>query len=160
MKAKDVMTVDVETCRDGTNVAEVAKIMWDRDCGVVPVVDAEGKVTGVLTDRDICIALATRNCRASELTAGQVKSGKVHGCGPEDELEAVLKTMQTEKVQRLPVIGADGAVKGILSMHDIVLCACESRGKGLPTYERVMGVLKGICGQRQASRKLKGMEVA
>jgi CBS domain-containing protein len=60
MKARDVMSQPPYTCGPNTDLATVAKIMWDHDCGFVPVVDASGSVTGAVTDRDICIATSTR----------------------------------------------------------------------------------------------------
>ena len=60
MRVKELMTSDVKTCSLDTNLAAAAKIMWDSDCGAVPVTDERGRVVGVITDRDICIAAATR----------------------------------------------------------------------------------------------------
>src|SRR5262245_11710178 len=60
MKVKDLMTTDVKRCSPETNLAAAAKIMWEGDCGAVPVTDERDHVVGVITDRDICIAAATR----------------------------------------------------------------------------------------------------
>src|SRR5262245_15334249 len=60
MKVKEIMTSDVKTCSLDTDLASAAKIMWEEDCGAVPVTDGGGSVIGMITDRDICIAAATR----------------------------------------------------------------------------------------------------
>ena len=64
MKIKDIMTAEPRTCFLDTNLAAAAALMLDGDCGILPVVE-DGKLTGVVTDRDMFIALATRNTRAS-----------------------------------------------------------------------------------------------
>ena len=56
MKVQDLMTSDVKTCRPETNLAEAVRDMWEGNCGAVPVVNDEGRVAGIITDRDICIA--------------------------------------------------------------------------------------------------------
>ena len=71
MQVQQIMTTDVVTCRPDTNLAVVAKLMWDRDCGFVPVIDAAGRVAGVITDRDICIASATRRLLPDQITAAK-----------------------------------------------------------------------------------------
>ena len=71
MKVKDIMTAEPRTCSPGTSLAVAAALMLDGDCGVLPVVDG-GKLVGVVTDRDMYIALSTRNTVASQLTAGEV----------------------------------------------------------------------------------------
>ena len=122
MKIKDVMTTEVRTCSPGTNLAAAAALMLDGDCGILPVVD-EGKLVGVVTDRDMYIALATRNTLASQLTVGEVARQQVWTCGPDDGVHAALATMKAHRVRRLPVEGFGGTVLGIVSMNDILLAA-------------------------------------
>ena len=122
MKIKDIMTTEVRTCSPGTNLAAAAALMLDGDCGILPVVD-EGKLVGIVTDRDMYIALATRNTLASQLTVGDVARTQVWTCGPDDDVHAALATMKEHRVRRLPVEGFGGTVLGIVSMNDIVLAA-------------------------------------
>ena len=61
MRVRDLMTKTVVFCRHETNLAAATALMWDNDCGTLPVVSESGKVIGIITDRDICIALGTRN---------------------------------------------------------------------------------------------------
>jgi len=122
MKIKDIMTTEVRTCTPGTSLAAVAALMLDGDCGVLPVVD-DKKLVGIVTDRDMYIALATRNTLASQLTVGDVARKPVWTCGPDDDVHAALATMKKHRVRRLPVEGFGGAVLGIVSMNDIVLAA-------------------------------------
>ena len=143
MKVKELMTVDVRTCTSDTTVAEAAHLMWEGDCGILPVVD-EGELTGVVTDRDMYIALATQNQRASWLKVGAVATKKPVTCVPEDDVHAALATMKQARVRRLPVVGFGGTVLGILSMNDIVLAA--GAGKALAS-EDVVSTLQAICGR-------------
>jgi CBS domain-containing protein len=140
MKVKDFMTTDVKTCLRDTTVAEAAHLMWDGDCGILPVVD-DGELVGVVTDRDMYIALATQNARAAQLKVGAVATKKLASCAPEDDVQAALATMRQSRVRRLPVVGFGGAVLGILSMNDIVLAA----GAGKVASEDVVQTLQAIC---------------
>jgi CBS domain-containing protein len=141
MKVKDLMTTDVRTCTPDTSVAEAAHLMWDGDCGILPVVD-DGELVGVVTDRDMYIALATQDARASRLRVGAVATTKLATCAPEDEVHTALATMRHARVRRLPVTGFGGTVLGILSMNDILRAA--GAGKEVPT-EDVVQTLQAIC---------------
>jgi CBS domain-containing protein len=126
MTIKDIMTTPVKTCTSSTNLAEAAAAMIDGDCGFLPVVD-DGTLAGVVTDRDMYIALATRNARASDLRVGDVARKQVWTCNPDDDLHAALATMQEHRVRRLPVLGFGGTVAGVVSMNDLLLQAGAQR---------------------------------
>src|SRR5579872_2795388 len=108
MRVKDVMTDDVKCCSLETNLAAAAKIMWEADCGAVPVTDGQNKVIGVITDRDICIAGATRSRTEGEIPVQEVISRTVYSCSPNDDVRVALETMRAQQVRRLPVVGQDG----------------------------------------------------
>ena len=136
MKVKDIMTSDVKSCAEDTNLATAAKIMWEGDCGAVPVTDNQQKVLGMITDRDICIAAATRSRAEWEIPVGDVISKTLHACAPGDDVRAALATMKTKKVRRLPVLGTDGRLMGIVSIHDIALhTGSLGKGTGIPPEE-------------------------
>jgi CBS domain-containing protein len=141
MKVKDIMTTDLKSCTPDTTVAEAAHLMWDGDCGILPVVD-EGTLVGVVTDRDMYIALATKNARASQLRVGAVATTKLATCEPEDDLRTALATMRQARVRRLPVVGFGGTVLGILSMNDVLRAA--GAGKGVAN-EDIVETLQAIC---------------
>ena len=125
MKIKDIMSSEPRTCSAGTNLAAAAALMLDGDCGILPVMK-DGKLVGVVTDRDMYIALATRNKRASEMTVGEVVQTPVYTCSPDDDVQAALETMKQHCVRRLPVEGFGGMVMGVVSMNDIVLAAVHA----------------------------------
>ncbi len=93
MKVRDLMTTDVKSCNSDTNLAAAASRMWEGDCGALPVVDDDGKFIGMITDRDICMAVATRPRLASDILVGEVTSGAIYVCHPTDEVQFALKTM-------------------------------------------------------------------
>jgi len=123
MKVKDVMTGTPYYSSLQANLGRAAELMWKGNCGFLPVVDAEEKVCGVLTDRDICIALATRNQTAGEVRVEEVAQRKVYACNPEDDIHVALQTMKDGHVRRLPVVDFRGNLAGVVSMDDILLHA-------------------------------------
>jgi len=123
MKVKDLMMGTPYYCQPDTNLGSATELMWNANCGFLSVQSAEGKVIGVITDRDICIALGTRNRPAGEVTVAEVMSGKLYSCAPDDDIHLALRTMGEAKVRRLPVIAQNGTLAGVLSMHDVLFRA-------------------------------------
>jgi len=141
MNVKDLMTTDPRTCAPDTNLAAAAALMLDGDCGILPVVD-DGRLVGVVTDRDMYIALATRNQQASRVTVGEVAQTPVITCGPEDDVHEALAKMKRHLVRRLPVEGFGGTVIGVISMNDILLAA----GARAPVRDaEVVNAFQTIC---------------
>jgi CBS domain-containing protein len=150
MKIQNIMTTKVAACSPDTNLAAAAGLLWENDCGWLPVVDGEGKEIGVVTDRDLCIAVATRNRLASEISVREVTTGAVHACRPDDDVKSALKTMQSEKVLRLPVVNDEGKLQGVISMNDIMI-QTESKKSGL-SCEEVLSA-RNIIGEHRFPRK-------
>jgi CBS-domain-containing membrane protein len=150
MKVKEVMSTNPKVCTLGDNLSAAAGLMWEHDCGILPVVAEGGKVVGLITDRDICMAANLKNQRLSNLAVEDVISGDVYACKAEENIRNALKTMQENKVRRLPVIAADGTLQGILSMNDVVLKADEPKEKKAPelSYGDVVNTYKSICQHR------------
>ena len=139
MTVKDVLTERVTTCQTETNLAVASAMMWEKDCGVLPVLNEMGELTGILTDRDICIALGTRNSRPSEVTAREVMVSSPVTCRPTDDIRAALLIMRNAKIRRLPVVGEDGLLEGIVSLGDILFNA----RRGLVVAGTTTGVPSG-----------------
>jgi len=147
MKVKDLMTTDVKRCSLETNLAAAAKIMWEGDCGVVPVTDERDHVVGVITDRDICIAAATRPRTEGEIPAKELISKALYTCAPDDDVRAALETMKVRRVRRLPVVERGGRLVGIVSIHDI---AVQSRSRGADVSpDSVLDAFIAITAQAQ-----------
>jgi CBS domain-containing protein len=134
MKAKDLMTGEPGFCASGDALKKAAEIMSERDCGFVPVVDAGMAVTGVLTGRDICIALSSRNKKPSEIKAGEIASGDPVCCRPDDKIKDVLKVMKKKRVRRLPVRDGDKRLVGVLTIKDIIHASERDKSLRKKTY--------------------------
>lgn len=132
MKVRDIMTRAPAFCHPDSNLAAAAEKMWAHDCGFLPVVDEALSVVGVITDRDICIALGTKDRRASSILVREVMSDKVYLCVPEDDIHSALKVLERGRVRRLPVVNRDGKLMGVLSMDDLVLVAEVRIGQKIP----------------------------
>jgi CBS domain-containing protein len=141
------MTAGAKACMPETSLAEAASLMWENDCGALPVIDIDHKVVGMITDRDICFGVTTNNRVPSEVAVAEVITGNVFACGPEDDIHEALKTMRRERVRRLPAVGADGTLRGIVSMNDVVIRAQENTDGGTPelSYGDVVQTYKAIC---------------
>jgi CBS domain-containing protein len=150
MKIQDIMTSDVQCCGPDTNLAAAAKMMWDSDCGALPVLNAQDRLMGLITDRDICMAAATKNKPASDITVWETMSGKAYTCQPTDDVHTALDIMKRERVRRLPVVDEDGMFQGIIAMNDFLLAAQEAKGRSLPavSYEDVVHTMKAISAHR------------
>jgi CBS domain-containing protein len=148
MKVKDIMTPSAVSCGPETNVGAAVEYMWKRNCGMLPVVDANKKLIGVVTDRDTCIALGTRNRLPGDLTVGEIATKEVFTCKPNDDIHEALGTMAKKQVRRLPVVDKEGVLQGILSMDDIVLHADQNKLQGFCelTSEEVIRSLKKVYG--------------
>ncbi len=143
MKVGDVMTQSPAFCSPETNLAVAVEILWNRNCGILPIVDSNEKLVGVVTDRDICIALGTRNQSPGEITVQDVASGKVVVGKPEDDLRKALATMAEAKVRRLPIVDAVGKLQGILSIDDTILQTGMERNPRI-SAEDIAKTLKSI----------------
>jgi CBS domain-containing protein len=123
MRVQDIMTRGVETCTPATSLRQVVWLMRQGRCGIIPVIDASCRVTGVLTDRDVSMALLRSTRTAEHMAADEIMTAPVHCCRPDDGVVAALEIMKRFKVRRLPVIGRDGLLKGIVSVDDIIVRA-------------------------------------
>jgi CBS domain-containing protein len=129
MKVVDVMMGTPYHCRPETNLGAATELMWTGNCGFLPVVGNDGNVIGIVTDRDICVALGTRGQPSGEVKVAEVMSSKVYSCKPEDDIHVALRAMRDGHVRRLPVITKEGALVGVISMDDVLLRA-EAPGLG------------------------------
>lgn len=153
MTVHQMMTRSPKFCSPDMNLAQATELLWSAGCGALPVVNAGQEVTGIITDRDICIALGTRNQRASELTVGQAMSGKLYVCHPGDDIHAALHIMRARKVRRLPVVNNEGKLTGMLCASDVLVHARHDDGSGAElSYENIVNTLRGIYCHPPAGR--------
>jgi CBS domain-containing protein len=154
MRVDEICTRDVKTCGPDTNLADAAWTMWEADCGILPVVDAEGKVTGVVTDRDIAMATATKYRPAREIAVREVTADRLFTCSLRDDVKEALETMRSQKIRRLPVVDTEGKARGMLSLNDVAQASRPGWGAKTTevTYEDLALALKAIGEPRSAER--------
>jgi CBS domain-containing protein len=145
MKARDIMSAPPHSCGPSSDLATVAKLMWDHDCGFVPVVDAADIVVGGITDRDICIATATRRLLPEHIAAEQAMTTPIQACLLDDSISDVLSAMRRFRIRRMPVIDAGRRLQGVISLNDIVLASNDKRD---PKSAEVVATMAAICAHR------------
>ena len=141
-----IMSKDVATCRVEDTCERAAQLLWERDIGCLPILDAEGHIAGIITDRDICMAAYTRGEPLRAIPVRAVMSSRVVTYLPDDELAAVEKAMSAAQVRRMPVIDEHGHAVGMVSLND--LARATSRTNGVTATE-VASTLAAICTPRQ-----------
>ena len=145
MTVKELQTSNVRTVSPDTDLAVVAKLMWEGDCGAVPVVTDDRKVIGMITDRDICIAAATRAKPPAEIRAGEVITNHgVHAVKQDDDVRVAMRTMRKHKVRRLPVVDREQRLAGIVSINDLAINASSSLPDSVPAQE-FLETFQAIC---------------
>ena len=151
IRVGDLMQDDVRTCTAEDALSEPARIMWERDCGCVPVEagDGSGRLVGIITDRDISMAAYTNGGRLAEIRVRQAMSTGVHSCREEDPASEAERVMQAAQVRRLPVVDDDGHLRGILSLADLAEASARRRGAGRGVSELELAhTLEAICRPR------------
>lgn len=144
MTVSDLMSAPVATCRHDTAVAAAARLMRDHACGFMPVLDANQYVAGVVTDRDVVIALADDG-RGGDLTVSRAMTAPAHTCLPGDSVHDALQMMKRFHVRRVPVVDRGGQLLGVLSLDDVARAAHRP---GMPAPGVIVDALAGICAPR------------
>jgi CBS domain-containing protein len=141
LRCRDIMTRDVTVASRDTTLEEVARMMRDEDTGVIPVVEpgettsdsvtevqrvpartaANGRLVGLVTDRDIVIRALAEGRDALKTRAAEVMSTELHTARPNDRVIEAIRKMGDRQVRRLPVVDREGNLRGIISMADIAL---------------------------------------
>lgn len=127
MHAQDLMTRDPKTIRSEDTVADAIRVMKEEDCGIVPIVDGngQGRVVGVVTDRDFALALGERDEKPSAIRARDVMSTEIVSVEPDADIGEVERRMQSSRVRRL-LVCENGRLLGVIATADL---AREARTK-------------------------------
>ena len=144
MNIRETMVSKVSTCKADSPLDQVALMMWNGDCGCVPVVDDGGKPTGMVTDRDIAMGAALAHKPLWEIRAGDITADKpVYTCLESDDIGKAVELMQEYKVRRLPVVNAGGELTGVISVGDVFAVANTKRNAALK-YTDTASMLKAV----------------
>jgi CBS domain-containing protein len=132
MRVEQLMSKQVYWCRPEDTLDRAAQLMWDHDCGALPVCsgDGETRVAGMITDRDICMSALFQGRPLHEIRISDAMTRESRVCRPDDAAADAEKTMRSAQVRRLPVVSAGGQLVGIISLADIALeAAREARSQ-------------------------------
>ncbi|MBI3311951.1 MAG: CBS domain-containing protein [Candidatus Omnitrophica bacterium] len=129
MKIRDLMTKNPEACLAMDSCKTAGEIMARRNCGFVPIVDNPHcrRVVGVVTDRDIAMALLGTNRPGSQVRLEECMTRDPKMILPDAELKEAARLMESAAVHRLPVV-EDGALVGVLALKDIAAYASQAEG--------------------------------
>lgn len=127
MKVSQVMTTQVETCSQHDFLSKAARVMWDNDCGCVPVTDADAKIVGIITDRDIAMAAYMQGLPLHSIRVESAMARTVVTCSPEDDLQTAEELMRQNQIRRIPVLDRNAKLVGIVSLNDLTLAAQRQR---------------------------------
>lgn len=159
MKVEQIMRHHVLACRPTDSLEQAARVMWEEDCGSVPIVrdgDEGARVVAMLTDRDVAMAAYTQGRPLGQICIQSAMSKAVHSCRPTDPVAIAFKIMSERQLHRLPVVDGDGVLVGMLSLADIVRESSRERTHGPAeiTDRHIANVLVGISEPRQPMRAL------
>lgn len=153
---REIMTTDVRSCRpDRTLVAAAAAMHWG-DCRFLPVVDADRRPIGVVTDGDICLIGTSDQRPLRNILVSEAMSRTVETCRPEDSVGKVLEAMKRRRIRHLPVIDGEGRLVGVVSLTDIIL-RIEENGLSLagPLRRQVSEVLRAVSQKQRGTRVVR-----
>lgn len=156
MRVRDLMTADVACVRTSDPASTAAQMMWERDCGSLPVIDEADRAVAIVTDRDLCMAALFQDCQLRAFPVSRAMSDTLYSCGPDDAVSAAETTMRAHKIRRLPVVDTDRKLLGLLSIADIARAA-ELGGSGNGRKKNVVGpedltaTLADICAPRRTA---------
>jgi CBS domain-containing protein len=149
MRARDIMTKKPDCCTREQTARDAARVMRDRDCGCVPIVDDAARVIGIVTDRDLAVRGIAEG-RDGDTPLGELMSASAECCGQDDDLRDVEQRMAERQVRRIPIVDAGGRCLGIISQADIARAA--SIDDGVVTGEEVALVLEQISQPRHRAK--------
>jgi len=127
MQVNEIMKQPVVTCPADGDLNQAAQLMWEHDCGSIPVVDADGRLAGIVTDRDVCMAAYTQGASLRSIPVASAMAPHVLVCHVDDSLETAEELMREGQVRRIPVIDHDGCPVGIVSLNDLTRLAAQAR---------------------------------
>ena len=149
MRIEDLMTRNVMTVNLNDRVSTAGRLMWECDCGALPVVDDSGRTIGMITDRDICMSAVLQDRSPSTIPVSEAMSRELHACMARDDLASAEDLMRRHQIRRIPVLDVDGHPVGILSLADVVRAAGDgtSRRSSRVSHD-VTTTLANICEPR------------
>lgn len=118
MKIENVMTRPVRACAASDSLATAALHMWEGDLGIVPVIDAQGRLLGVVTDRDVCMSALFTGAGLADIPVARAMARELETVRADGTVHDALERMRARQLRRLPVVDDEGRLVGMLSLAD------------------------------------------
>jgi CBS domain-containing protein len=151
MRISQIMSRPVVTASVDSTAGLTARLMWEYDCGIIPLTDREGRLSGVVTDRDLCMAAYTQGRPLGAIPVRTAMSSRVVACRAEDTVEKVEQLMRDNRVRRVPVIDGQGNPIGIVSVSDVARMAPQGK-KGAAADRGIVRTVAAISEPRGAAQ--------
>lgn len=149
MKAGDLLAAKkLVTCSPSSTLQDAARLMWEDDVGWLPVMDAERRPIGTITDRDICMAALTQGGALRESRVSSAMSKQVLTCHADTPIGDVERLMEDAQIRRVPVVDARGLLIGVLTLADIAHAAEAHRLRGALHLPRIAKTLSAVTERR------------
>ncbi len=130
MRIDSIMSSPAVTCLDGDRLNHAAKLMWEHDVGSIPVVDDNGSLVGIITDRDICMAAYTQGKALNSIPVHSAMAREVTSATSRQTVEKAQKIMRENRIRRLPIVDDANHPVGVLSLNDVARKTDASKKKG------------------------------
>ena len=145
MKVHELMSHPALTCLPEDSLEKAARLLWERDCGMLPVVDTDGRLRATITDRDICMGAYTRGRALGDMKVADSMSRAPLSCRTDDEIVVAAQKMSEHAVRRLPVVDREGQIRGMLCLSDLARAAERDEGAA----GQALRVLRAVSRSRQ-----------
>jgi CBS domain-containing protein len=139
MDIKDVMTTNPSYCVPGDSSTRAARIMQEKNVGIVPIIesDVDHKLIGVVTDRDLCLAVVAQNVQPDSVTVKQCMTTNIVTVRPDENVEKALALMSENQVRRIPVVNKEGVLEGMVATGDILQRTDVSSDKTQDAFKKI-----------------------
>jgi CBS domain-containing protein len=121
LRCRDIMTRNLKVATRESTLQQIAAMMRDSDAGIIPIVENENKLVGLITDRDIVVRAVADAKDVTTTKAEDVMTTEIYAANPDDRIFDVIRKMGDKQIRRVPVIDANRNLQGIISMADIAL---------------------------------------
>jgi CBS domain-containing protein len=126
MRIREIMNKPVVSCRPSDTLNVAAQAMWEHDCGAIPVAGDDGRLVGIITDRDICMATYTKSRAPQTISVAEVMAKRVTSCKADESAEVAEGMMRDKQIRRVPIVDDDNRPIGMLSQSDLARNAASA----------------------------------
>jgi CBS domain-containing protein len=148
MRAEKLMSREVYSCSPDDTMHRAAQLMWEKDCGFLPVVDMRGTVVSVVTDRDLCMGAYMQDVRLRDSRVSTVMSRQCFTCRVDDDVHDVEKLLRDRQIRRVPVVDGTGHLVGVLTLGDLARSSQSGRFHKATGSHAVAKTLASVCEPR------------